>query len=146
MVTAAYISHSESDSSESPELSQVTEATAAANFRTHALYKVTPENGKYRCTWEGCTEKPMNRKCDYDEHVDTHVRPFTCSQEECKLHAFSRHYVLIRHKRSVHGIDSRVSKVKSGVHRCSVVGCGRAYSRLWDLHRHSRLKHKFVNK
>lgn len=64
------------------------------------------ENGRYVCTWVGCTEevRDFGRKCEWSKHMDKHDRPYKCPAEGCeKLPGFTYSGGLLRHEREVHG-------------------------------------------
>ena len=64
------------------------------------------ENGRYVCTWIGCTEesRDFGRKCEWSKHMDKHDRPYKCAADGCeKLPGFTYSGGLLRHEREVHG-------------------------------------------
>ncbi|KAJ2903016.1 uncharacterized protein MKZ38_010522 [Zalerion maritima] len=101
-------------------------------------------DGKYECSWEGCTEevKTFSRRCEYNKHMDKHDRPYKCAAPGCeKLPGFTYSGGLLRHEREVHGL---YGGPKNPLH-CPHPNCkrhsGKGFSRQENLNEHLRRVH-----
>ncbi|KAL8669179.1 MAG: hypothetical protein Q9168_006224, partial [Polycauliona sp. 1 TL-2023] len=58
------------------------EVETTTTAREHPLYQVGPkEDGLYHCPFAGaedCSHKPEKLKCNYDKHLDSHLKPYRC--------------------------------------------------------------------
>jgi hypothetical protein len=111
---------------------------SVATWRTHNAYQAEPQDGKYRCPWEGCTKNPMDSRSQYQNHIDHHLKPFRCNQKECLSIRFSSNNCLRRHIKQLH---------TSTVHLCPVPGCKRGtrgFPREYNLRDHLKRVHKSV--
>ncbi|KAL8815718.1 MAG: hypothetical protein Q9223_005171 [Gallowayella weberi] len=88
-----------------PRRSSDFETTTTA--REHPLYQVGPkDDGLYHCPFAGaedCSHKPEKLKCNYDKHLDSHLKPYRCKLSACSTLAFSSTACLLRHEREAHG-------------------------------------------
>ncbi|KAL8993679.1 MAG: hypothetical protein Q9169_006168 [Polycauliona sp. 2 TL-2023] len=83
------------------------EVETTTTAREHPLYQVGPkEDGLYHCPFAGaedCSHKPEKLKCNYDKHLDSHLKPYRCKLSACSTLAFSSTACLLRHEREAHG-------------------------------------------
>ncbi|KAI9717609.1 MAG: hypothetical protein M1812_004554 [Candelaria pacifica] len=117
--------------------------------RDHPLYQAVPhEDGLYHCpyeTEEGCAHKPEKLKCNYDKHVDSHLKPYRCKLVTCTELRFSSTACLLRHEREAHGMHGHGAKP----HLCSYEDCersmpGNGFPRRWNLFDHMRRVHDYT--
>ncbi|KAL8657173.1 MAG: hypothetical protein Q9226_002181 [Calogaya cf. arnoldii] len=114
--------------------------------REHPLYQVGPkEDGLYHCPFAGaedCSHKPEKLKCNYDKHLDSHLKPYRCKLSACSTLAFSSTACLLRHEREAHGMHGHGDKP----HLCTYQDCersiaGNGFPRRWNLFDHMRRVH-----
>ncbi|KAI9783754.1 MAG: hypothetical protein M1835_003739 [Candelina submexicana] len=117
--------------------------------RDHPLYQAVPqEDGLYHCPYEseeGCAHKPEKLKCNYDKHVDSHLKPYRCKLVTCTELRFSSTACLLRHEREAHGMHGHGAKP----HLCSYEDCersmpGNGFPRRWNLFDHMRRVHDYT--
>ncbi|KAL8896288.1 MAG: hypothetical protein Q9192_003170 [Flavoplaca navasiana] len=127
-----------------PRRSSEVETTTTA--REHPLYQVGPkEDGLYHCPFAGaedCSHKPEKLKCNYDKHLDSHLKPYRCKLSACSTLAFSSTACLLRHEREAHGMHGHGDKP----HLCTYHDCersipGNGFPRRWNLFDHMRRVH-----
>ncbi|KAL6715487.1 hypothetical protein ACLMJK_006448 [Lecanora helva] len=127
----------------------------AKNARDHAFYKATPrDDGLYHCPYtamdtipesEKCKHKPDKLKCNYDKHLDSHLKPYRCKSYGCAQIQFSSTACLLRHEREAHGMHGHGPKP----HLCFFKDCERAqedngFPRRWNLFDHMKRVHDFA--
>ncbi|KAL8910242.1 MAG: hypothetical protein Q9171_004443 [Xanthocarpia ochracea] len=127
-----------------PRRSSDVETTTTA--REHPFYQVGPkEDGLYHCPFTGtddCSHKPEKLKCNYDKHLDSHLKPYRCKLSACLTLAFSSTACLLRHEREAHGMHGHGDKP----HLCTYQDCersipGNGFPRRWNLFDHMRRVH-----
>ncbi|KAL8709562.1 MAG: hypothetical protein Q9220_005654 [cf. Caloplaca sp. 1 TL-2023] len=124
------------------------DAETNTNAREHPLYQVGPkEDGLYHCPFAGseeCSHKPEKLKCNYDKHLDSHLKPYRCKLSGCSTLAFSSTACLLRHEREAHGMHGHGDKP----HLCTYQDCersilGNGFPRRWNLFDHMRRVHNY---
>lgn len=63
-------------------------------------------DGRYVCTWIGCTEESFARKCEWGKHMDKHDRPYKCPVDDEKMPSFTCSGRLLRIQQEIHGPQS----------------------------------------
>lgn len=121
---------------------------AGRNARENPLYKAVPqEDGLYHCPFavkDGCSKSPEKLKCNYDKHLDSHLKPYRCKSNECSDTHFSSTACLLRHEREAHGMHGHGAKP----FLCIFEGCERAHEnhgfpRRWNLLDHMKRVHGY---
>lgn len=121
---------------------------AGRNARENPLYKAVPqEDGLYHCPFavtDGCSKSPEKLKCNYDKHLDSHLKPYRCKSNECSDTHFSSTACLLRHEREAHGMHGHGAKP----FLCKFEGCERAHEnhgfpRRWNLLDHMKRVHGY---
>lgn len=117
--------------------------------REHPLYHVGPrDDGLYHCPFAGeedCTHKPEKLKCNYDKHLDSHLKPYRCKVPSCVEVPFSSTACLLRHEREAHGMHGHGEKP----HLCHFQECersapGNGFPRRWNLGDHMKRVHDYT--
>ncbi|TID18283.1 putative c2h2 finger domain protein [Venturia nashicola] len=92
--------------------------------RSHPLYNVHPaEDGYYHCPFvatENCGHEPKQLKCEYDKHIDSHLKPFRCKSSKCNDLQFSSTACLLRHEREAHDMHGHAESL------CEYPPCNRS--------------------
>ncbi|RDI83261.1 hypothetical protein Vi05172_g6476 [Venturia inaequalis] len=92
--------------------------------RSHPLYNVLPaEDGYYHCPFvatENCGHEPKQLKCEYDKHIDSHLKPFRCKSNKCNDLQFSSTACLLRHEREAHDMHGHAESL------CEYPPCNRS--------------------
>ncbi|MCJ1286861.1 hypothetical protein MMC26_006207 [Xylographa opegraphella] len=114
------------------------------NARRDQLYKLGPKkDGLYHCPFTtSCSHKPDKLKCNYDKHLDSHLKPYRCKVHACVNVAFSSTACLLRHEREAHGMHGHGDKP----YLCRYVDCdrsieGNGFPRRWNLLDHMKRVH-----
>ncbi|KAI9812857.1 MAG: hypothetical protein M1827_004375 [Pycnora praestabilis] len=117
--------------------------------REHPLYQaMLSDDGMYHCPFEGqegCAHKSTKLKCNYDKHVDSHLRPYRCRITTCIESRFSSTACLLRHEREAHGMHGHGAKP----HLCTYEDCdrsvpGNGFPRRWNLYDHMKRVHDYT--
>ncbi|KAK4690579.1 hypothetical protein P7C71_g6239, partial [Lecanoromycetidae sp. Uapishka_2] len=118
------------------------------NARDHPYYKVEAQkDGLYHCpfaTTDDCTHKAEKLKCNYDKHLDSHLKPYRCHKYGCAQVQFSSTACLLRHEREAHGMHGHGEKP----HLCIFKDCDRSaedngFPRRWNLFDHMKRVHDY---
>ncbi|MCJ1398539.1 hypothetical protein MMC11_001739 [Xylographa trunciseda] len=117
---------------------------AKCNARRDRLYKLGPKkDGLYHCPFAtNCSHKPDKLKCNYDKHLDSHLKPYRCKVHACVNVAFSSTACLLRHEREAHGMHGHGDKP----YLCRYEDCdrsieGNGFPRRWNLLDHMKRVH-----
>ncbi|MCJ1385443.1 hypothetical protein MMC17_008566 [Xylographa soralifera] len=112
--------------------------------RRDQLYKLGPQkDGLYHCPFAtNCSHKPDKLKCNYDKHLDSHLKPYRCKVHACVNVAFSSTACLLRHEREAHGMHGHGDKP----YLCRYEDCdrsieGNGFPRRWNLLDHMKRVH-----
>ncbi|KAL2038179.1 hypothetical protein N7G274_009127 [Stereocaulon virgatum] len=118
------------------------------NARDHPFYKAEPDkdDNLYHCpdpNKEGC-KKVEKLKCNYDKHLDSHLKPYRCKSQGCAQAVFSSTACLLRHEREAHSMHGHGNKP----HLCHFQDCERAaedngFPRRWNLFDHMKRVHDY---
>lgn len=117
--------------------------------REHHYYQVGPSaDGLYHCPFadsEDCSHKPEKLKCNYDKHLDSHLKPYRCKISTCVELQFSSTACLLRHEREAHGMHGHGEKP----HMCTFPECdrsipGNGFPRRWNLFDHMKRVHDYT--
>ncbi|KAF2418485.1 hypothetical protein EJ08DRAFT_52963 [Tothia fuscella] len=115
---------SDEDTSSSSPSAVVAEYNSETTPRSHSLYHVLPaEDGYYHCPYaatENCGHEPKQLKCEYDKHIDSHLKPFKCRNNNCRDLQFSSTACLLRHEREAHEMHGHAESL------CEYPPCSRS--------------------
>ncbi|KAG8525675.1 uncharacterized protein KY384_000435 [Bacidia gigantensis] len=102
------------------------------------------QDGLYHCQFEveGCNHPPEKLRCNYEKHLNTHLKPYRCKFLECSELKFGATAVLLRHERESHGLHGHGNKP----YLCLYTDCersqpGQGFPRQWNLRDHLRRVH-----
>ncbi|KAL8841513.1 MAG: hypothetical protein Q9170_000896 [Blastenia crenularia] len=132
-----------------PSTRRSSDVETTTTARDHHLYQVGPmQDGLYHCPFAGsddCSHKPEKLKCNYDKHLDSHLKPYRCKLSTCLSLAFSSTACLLRHEREAHGMHGHGDKP----HLCTYQECersvpGNGFPRRWNLFDHMRRVHAYT--
>lgn len=114
--------------------------------RSDGAYNTGPNpDGWYRCPFssiQDCNHKPTKQKCIYDKNLDSHLKPYKCTEKNCEDSSFSSNACLFRHQREAHGLHGH------SAHLCHWPNCERAqpgngFPRKWNLGDHMKRVHAY---
>jgi len=101
-------------------------------------------DGLYHCPFPECDHEPDKLKCNYDKHLDAHLRPYRCIRQACQGIQFSSTACVLRHEREAHGMHGHGHKP----YTCRFRDCDRAnpesgFPRKWNLKDHMKRVHHY---
>jgi hypothetical protein len=110
-------------------------------LRSHSFYKRQPDkDGMYRCPKKdesGCSHRPTTHKKVYKRYIDSHLKPFRCSEKDCTM-SFARRYPCEQHVLTHGTLREKIF--------CTVAGCGTEYATRANMIRHVRQTHEALKK
>ncbi|KAL9123768.1 MAG: hypothetical protein Q9217_006836 [Psora testacea] len=128
---------------------RTSEGEPTVTARKHPLYQTQPrDDGLYHCPFEdseACKHSPEKLKCNYDKHLDSHLKPYRCRNPDCTLLKFSSTACLLRHEREAHGLHGHGDKPYPCLfHDCDRSQPGQGFPRQWNLRDHMKRVHGFI--